>query len=187
MNKQGSQEKQTGNGQIIHVKNSMNEEVNRQTGEDIAAHLVELASRIPNVNDATAVVIGKYAIVGIDVKADIERSEVGSIKFSVAESLKKDPYGANAVVIADPDMTARLKEIREDIRSGAPIQGVMNELADITGRLMPEIPADIIDPHKKKNDLEKPQKTLNKKEDQRLEKEQQEQSEHHLKPNKEIP
>ena len=61
------------------------------------------------MNDATAVVLGPYAIVGIDVNKNLDRSEVGSIKYSVAESLKNDPYGARAVVVADPDMNARVK------------------------------------------------------------------------------
>ena len=54
-----------------------------------------------------------------------------------------------AVVVADPDMNARLKEVSEDIRNGKPIQGILNELADISGRLMPEIPADLVNPKSK--------------------------------------
>ena len=61
---------------------------------------------------------------------------MGTIKYSVAESLKNDPHGARAIVVADPDMNARLREIGEDIRKGEPIEGVMNELADIAGRLI---------------------------------------------------
>ena len=56
--------------------------------------------------------LGRYAIVGIDVNSKIERSQVGSIKYSVAESLKKDPHGARAVVVADADTMQRLKEIQ---------------------------------------------------------------------------
>jgi len=169
---------QNGGQQTINVKNSTVENVDRDTGQKVSQHLVDLATSIPNVNDATAVVLGKYAIVGIDVNEEIERSQVGSIKFSVAESLKKDPHGANAVVVADPDITARLKEIREDINNGAPVQGIINELADISGRLMPEIPADIIDPDVKKNNVDQSKEKLNKNEKQKLEKQQDEQSNH---------
>ena len=75
-----------------------------------ADHLASLAASVPGVNDATAVVVGKYAIVGIDVKAKLDRTRVESIKYSVAESLKNDPDGANAVVVADVD-TYELKQI----------------------------------------------------------------------------
>jgi YhcN/YlaJ family sporulation lipoprotein len=131
---------------FVKVKNSYIQEVDRKSGQDISRRLVSLASSVPNVNDATAVVLGKYAIVGIDVNSKIDRSQVGSIKYSVAESLKNDPYGAKAVVVADPDTTQRLKEISSEIKNGRPIQGIMNELADVAGRLMPEIPGDLINP-----------------------------------------
>ena len=38
--------------------------------DDIAEHLVNIASSVPDVNDATALVFGRYAIVGIDVNKD---------------------------------------------------------------------------------------------------------------------
>jgi YhcN/YlaJ family sporulation lipoprotein len=173
---------ETADEKFIKVKNSNIPEVDRQTGQEIAQHLVKLTTGMPNIKDATAVVIGRFAFVGIDVDANIDRSKVGSIKYSVAESLKNDPHGANAVVIADPDITARLKEIAEDIENGRPIQGIINELADISGRLMPEIPADIIDSNPKEA-VKDPKKQLNQSEDKKLEKKQDEQS-NHFKDNK---
>ena len=158
---------------VVGVKNTTFQEVDKQTGQEISKHLVELSTSIPKVNDATAVVLGPYAIVGIDVNKNLDRSEVGSIKYSVAESLKNDPHGARAVVVADPDMNARIKEISEDIRNGEPIQGILNELADISGRLMPEIPADIINP-KSKNTPEHLNNKFNNQEEQKLKPHQQE-------------
>lgn len=181
-NNQAADQNQNGNGpQTINVKNSTLDSVDRKSSQQISKHLVELASGVPNVNDATAVVIGNYAIVGIDVKEDIDRSQVGSIKYTVAESLKTDPYGARAVVIADPDLTARLKEIQEDIQNGEPIRGIMNELADISGRLMPEIPAEITENNK--NQMKKQNNKLNEGEKSNLDEKQQDQSNHHLNKN----
>ncbi|MBT2697686.1 YhcN/YlaJ family sporulation lipoprotein [Bacillus sp. ISL-40] len=166
------------NASYVKVKNSYIESVDRKTGQEISKRLVKLATSIPNVNDATAVVLGRYAMVGIDVNAKIDRSQVGSIKYSVAESLKKDPYGAKAVVVADADTTQRLKEIQTDINKGRPIQGIMEELADVAGRLMPEIPGDLITPSPK-NATEKPDKKLPEKDKKKLEKEQEDQSNHY--------
>ena len=163
---------------IVNVKNSTIQNVDKQTGQQISKHLADLATSIPKVNDATAVVLGRFALVGIDVNQDLDRSEVGSIKYSVAESLKNDPHGARAIIIADPDINARLKEIGEDIQRGEPIEGIMNELADIAGRVIPEVPADIKDPVQTKS-VDDPKKTLNSNEKQDLEKTQQEQSNHH--------
>lgn len=178
--KDGAKDNNENNSQTINVKNSTIQDIDRQSGQEISQHLVELAASIPNVNDATAVVLGNYAIVGIDVQENLERSQVGAIKYAVAESLKHDPHGAKAVVVADPDMTARIREIAKDIRSGKPIQGIVNELADISGRLMPEIPADIVDPDPKDNTVNKAKNKLNESDEKELEKQQEEQSNHHL-------
>ncbi|WP_226087850.1 YhcN/YlaJ family sporulation lipoprotein [Mesobacillus sp. S13] len=162
----------------VKVQNSVIENVDRQSGQKISRHLVNLTTHIPNVDDAAAVVVGRYAIVGIDVNDKMERSEVDTVKYTVAEALKKDPHGARAVVLADPDITARLREISEDIQNGQPIQGIMNELSDITGRVMPEVPADMIEPQTK-SPTEDPKKKLNEDEQKDLEKEQEKQSNYH--------
>lgn len=126
----------------VSVKNShinMNKD-DHYSDEERAQHLANLATSIPDVHGATAIVLGNVAVVGIDVDANIERSEVGTIKYSVTESLKHDPLGVGAVVVADPDLNARLKEIRQDIDAGKPLQGIMNELADVVGRIIPDVP-----------------------------------------------
>ncbi|MDR6998048.1 YhcN/YlaJ family sporulation lipoprotein [Neobacillus niacini] len=166
------------NQSLVNVKNSYIENVDRKTGQEISKRLVELATSVPNVNDATAVVIGRYAIVGIDVNSKLERSQVGTIKYSVAESLKKDPFGAKSIVVADADTTERLREISSDINKGRPIQGIMEELADVAGRLMPEVPGDLITPNPK-NATDKPDKSLSPNEEKNLNKKQEEQSNYH--------
>jgi YhcN/YlaJ family sporulation lipoprotein len=163
----------------VRVQNS-SEPFNREESEDKSNHLAELAERVPEVEEATALVIGDFAIVGIDVKENLERSEVGSIKYAVTESMKDDPHGANAMVVADPDVTARLKEIAEDFRKGHPIQGIMNELADITGRIMPQVPADNLEPLPKDPEpSEEPSEKLNDQEEEKLENTQNRQSNYH--------
>ncbi|MDQ0198450.1 YhcN/YlaJ family sporulation lipoprotein [Neobacillus ginsengisoli] len=163
------------NQNLVNVKNSYIENVDRKTGQEISKRLVMLATSIPNVKDATAVVLGPYAIVGIDVNSKLERSQVGSIKYSVAESLKKDPYGAKSIVVADADTAQRLKEISADIKKGRPVQGIMEELADVAGRLMPEIPGDLITPNPK-NATDKQNNKLPANEQKNLKRQQEEQS-----------
>jgi len=116
-------------------------EPNRKQDPETTAHrLASLAIRIPQVNDATAIVFGKYAIVGIDVDANLDRSRVGTIKYSVAEGLKDDPQGANALVTADPDIMKRIREMNADIKRGHPIKGFTEELSDIVARIIPQAP-----------------------------------------------
>nr|WP_111643581.1 YhcN/YlaJ family sporulation lipoprotein [Anoxybacillus vitaminiphilus] len=163
----------------VHVKNTTNEKVVNQSGQDIAKRLVKLASSVPNVNDATAVVVGKYAIVGIDVNSKLDQSRVGTIKYSVAESLQKDPYGANAIIIADPDLNARLREIAKEVNNGRPVQGFMDELAAIVGRVMPEVPSDLLRTTNPEP-TEQNDSQLNSNEEQRLNNRQEKQSNDHL-------
>lgn len=104
--------------------------------------LEQLAEGIREVKHANCVIMGNTAIVGIDVGGDIERSRVGTIKYAVAEALRKDPVGINAIVTADMDLNHRLQEIREEMSNGRPLQGIAEELADIIGRIVPQLPRD---------------------------------------------
>jgi YhcN/YlaJ family sporulation lipoprotein len=116
------------------------ERMDNQSAEEIADRLVQLAVNVPGVNDATAIVFGRNAIVGIDVGAKLDRARVGTIKYTVAEALHEDPFGANSIVVADPDTMQRLREISADIGKGRPVSGFAEELGDIMGRWMPQIP-----------------------------------------------
>ncbi|URN93163.1 MAG: YhcN/YlaJ family sporulation lipoprotein [Candidatus Pristimantibacillus lignocellulolyticus] len=112
--------------------------------KDTIAHLEELAKSVEGVNNAHVVIMGNNAIVGIDVNADLERSRVGVIKYSVAEAFRNDTYGVNAIVTADMDLGERIKEIGADISAGHPVMGIAEELSDIVGRIIPQVPADLM-------------------------------------------
>ncbi|MCG3083627.1 YhcN/YlaJ family sporulation lipoprotein [Anoxybacillus sp. LAT_35] len=176
----GQQTQPNDRDSLIHVKNTTNEKIVNKSGQQIARHLAHLASSVPNVNDATVLVVGKYALVGIDVNAKLDPSRVGTVKYSVVESLQKDPYGANAIVIADADLNTRLKAIQKQVEKGKPIQGFMDELAAIVGRVMPEIPSDFLQT-KNPRSTRQNDKQLNDGEQQQLENEQQKQSNDHMK------
>ncbi len=114
-----------------------------KSSTEIAAHLEQLAKRIHGVKDAHCVVVGNKAVVGIDVDGSMERSQVGTIKYSVAEAFRNDPYGVDALVTADIDIAHRLQEMGADVRNGRPIAGFAEEMADIMGRIVPQVPRSI--------------------------------------------
>ncbi|MEK0313050.1 YhcN/YlaJ family sporulation lipoprotein [Cohnella sp. 56] len=118
----------------------------RPNAKAVAAHLEQLAEGVKGVRHANCVIFGKYAVVGIDVDPTMERSRVGTTKYAVAEAFRKDPYGIDALVTADVDMAQRVREIRADVKRGRPIAGFAEELADIVGRLVPQVPRSIIPP-----------------------------------------
>lgn len=105
-------------------------------------HFEQLAKRVPGVNGAHCVVMNKVAVVGLDVDGSLGRSRVGSIKYSVAEAIRKDPRGVRALVTADMDLSSRLAELSRHVSKGHPISGFSSELADIIGRIMPQLPED---------------------------------------------
>lgn len=124
----------------IGVEQSSYEHNRQLTNNEIATHLANIASDVPDVNDAVAIIAGPYAVVGIDIDQETDREQVGTIKYAVTEALKHDPYGKTAVVIADGDIMQRLREMNNKIRQGYPVQGVAEELAEIVGRYMPTFP-----------------------------------------------
>ncbi|TLS37675.1 YhcN/YlaJ family sporulation lipoprotein [Pseudalkalibacillus caeni] len=171
-NNNAADEKQT--NKVQNVKQSVESpKEKRMSSNEIAKHLTNLARQVPDVNDATAVVAGKYAIVGIDVNKKLDRSRVGTIKYSVAEALKNDPYGATAIVTADADTVQRLREMGKEIRQGRPVGGIVEELAAIIGRIMPEVPNEIMDT--KPEPTESNNKQLNKKEEREMKQQQEKQ------------
>lgn len=164
----------------IHVKNTAPETAENPGRTDIAKHLVEVTEKIPGISDATAVVLGRYSVVGIDVDDNLERSKVESIKYTVAQALKNDPYGANAVVVADPDTVSRLRGMGSDIKAGRPVSGILDELAAIVGRVMPEVPNDVTD-NEKESPTQSNDDQLNQRDQNKLQNEQNDQSDHHMK------
>lgn len=151
-----------------------------KSGEEIAEHLVHLAEQVPEVQGATALVLGDLVAIGIDVNAKLDRSEVGVIKYEVVEAMKDDPHGAYAFVSADPDFNARLHEMRQKIQAGHPVSGVMNELSAIVGRLIPIVPG----PEHEKEEPEPTkanQEKLGEKQDDQLEDIQEEQGKRKMK------
>ncbi|KAB8138617.1 YhcN/YlaJ family sporulation lipoprotein [Gracilibacillus oryzae] len=125
---------------IVNVENSNAEPIKPLNNQEKAKHLANLASKVPNVNNATALITNRGAIVSIDVNDELDRSHVGSVKYSVLEALQHDPNGENAIIVADPDIYERMKGMSTKIQEGHPIEAITEELANITGRLMPELP-----------------------------------------------
>ncbi|PKR78494.1 hypothetical protein CEY16_01685 [Halalkalibacillus sediminis] len=122
------------------ISDSEIEQSNEHSNQQAAKRLSQLASDVPNVQDATAVVFGSYTIVGVDVDGDLDRSRVGTIKYSVAEAIKHDPFGHYAFVIADADITDRLRKMNERIRQGHADEAILDEISNLVARFIPETP-----------------------------------------------
>lgn len=139
-NNEGTLSDQETTDRYVKLKNSNQDEKKELSNSQIANHLVDVADSVPDVNNSVAIVLGPYAVVGLNVDGDLDRSRVGTIKYSVLEALKKDPYGKTAVVVADGDIADRISEMNKNVQEGYPVQGIIEELAAIVGRYMPNFP-----------------------------------------------
>lgn len=168
-------------GQGIEGQSVSHEKMEDVDPNDIANHLAKLSTDVPDVESATAIVVGPYVLVGIDINGDIEQSEVGSIKYQVAEALAHDPYGANAIVTADPDIIDRIEEMRKEMAEGRPGQALMDELAAIIGRIIPIVPGE--EHRKAKEPTNVNKEKMNEGEEKELENIQEKQSKGRMKEN----
>lgn len=166
--------KEQDNNQFVQVKNSDPTKKLNLSNSEIATHLAKIANDVPNINDATAVVAGPYAVVGIDVDKDLDRSRVGTIKYAVIEVLQHDPYGKTAVVVADADVVERIRGMSNKIKQGHPVHGIVDELAAIVGRYMPDFPISEDQPREPDQNKE----VIPEKDKQKLDDIQEEQSNH---------
>jgi len=138
--KEESEPNRENGDRYMQIENSQPNDNPPVENDQISNHLAKVANQVPNVNNATAIVAGPYAVVAIDVDKELDRSRVGTIKYSVSEALQHDPYGKTAVVVADADATERIRSIARKMQDGYPIQGIIDELSAIVGRYMPDFP-----------------------------------------------
>ena len=174
-NREESIQDQEASDKLVQVENSNEKNQDTLTNTQIANHLVEVADSVPDVNNSTAIVVGPYAVVGLNLDEDLDRSRVGTVKYSVLEALQKDPYGKTAVVVADGDVAERIREINNKIQQGHPVQGVIEEVAAIVGRYMPNFPV----PEQMPTEPDQNKETIPENEEEELEDIQDDQSNHH--------
>lgn len=123
--------------QTVRVRQTAPSPARDRSPQAVANRLVRIALQFPQVKGASAISLGRYTVVGIEVDPKLDRGQVGTLKSSVAEALQEDPQGSNALVTADPDLTQRIRELSEDMANGRPGAGLAEEVAEIAARIAP--------------------------------------------------
>lgn len=96
----------------------------------------KVEQEVKEINSATVIIAGNQAWIGIDAKANAEISD--QTKEKIANVAKEADKGIQTVyVTADIDTVTRLRNIANDIATGKPISGFLNELAEIGNRISP--------------------------------------------------
>ncbi|WP_089966886.1 YhcN/YlaJ family sporulation lipoprotein [Lihuaxuella thermophila] len=124
--------------ETVRVRQTAPEQRADKSPQAVAQRMANLAASVPQVRNATAISLGPYTIVGIDVDPTLDRGRVGTLKYTVAQALQEDPQGSRALVTADVDLVQRIRELNEDLRNGRPVGGIMEELAEIAARISPQ-------------------------------------------------
>lgn len=107
---------------------------------DRAENIARKVANLNDVNSATVVISGDTAIVGIDMKNNLEGNITDDLKGKVRKIVKDtDDKIGNVSVTADPDLYQRLSNMARDIRNGKPISGFSKEIQEILRRITPNM------------------------------------------------
>lgn len=82
------------------------------------------ARKIKGVNDASVLVIGRTAFVGLDINKDMKGNKAKKIKKECANKLKANSKLTSVMVTADPDLLQRI----QDILAGRATPNVIGDL-----------------------------------------------------------
>lgn len=105
----------------------------------LATKLADNVKKVNGVKNATVVVSGSTAFVGLEIEPVIEDKKTNEIKSKAAKSVKNTDSSIKTVhVTTDPNLITRIKKIASGIMSGKPISSFSNEIAEITRRITPK-------------------------------------------------
>lgn len=105
---------------------------------NISQKISSAAMKVRGVNNATTVIAGTIAYIGVDQKAGTEQSETDRIKREVSDEAKKaEPRLTAVYVSSDADTVTRIRRVAEGIAAGQPVSAFDRELAEIVKRMSP--------------------------------------------------
>ncbi|MCR1899498.1 YhcN/YlaJ family sporulation lipoprotein [Irregularibacter muris] len=115
---------------------------NNVSGDDTARarRVADVAKDVDGVRDATVVVNGNTAYVGIDINANIQDNATDQLKERVGDIIKDKEATINRVYVsADSDTVTRLKDVARDVENGRPISGFIDQLTEMFRRPAPSV------------------------------------------------
>lgn len=127
--------------------NSPNYGLGNTVGTTVADRLARICEGVPGVDNATCVVVGDTAYVGVDTDGDLTgrniaygtASDLTSVKSQCAQKIRAaNPQIKTVYVSTDANFFERLRRVRDGVRNGNPIDSFRNELNDLIRGLTPE-------------------------------------------------
>lgn len=100
--------------------------------------IANAVKQLPGVQNATVVVTGNTAYVGITLDRSTTAANTNNIKSQVAQVVRSTATGVNTVYVStDVGFMNRLRAVGEGLRSGRPITGFTTELNNIIRGIAP--------------------------------------------------
>ncbi|MGE5633233.1 MAG: YhcN/YlaJ family sporulation lipoprotein [Caulobacteraceae bacterium] len=104
-----------------------------------ADNIARAVETVPGVNNATVVISGNTAYVGVDLNKGTPTANVSTIKSQCAQRVRStNPDIGTVYVSTDPDFLTRIRRVSDAVRAGRPVSGFRTELTDLVRRLTPE-------------------------------------------------
>lgn len=111
-----------------------NDRNNMRLADDIANRLTNMRE----VDAATVWLSGNNAYVAVDIEGDREGRVTNKLKDRIGDEVRHmDGNIDNVYVSADPDFFDRMGGYARDIRNGAPIEGMFDEVNETLRRVFP--------------------------------------------------
>ena len=102
--------------------------------------IAEKISNMEEINSATVVLANNSAWVGVDMKASTTPTMTNELKNKITDMVKTEDKAVQTVyVTADADTVTRLRNMAQDIASGRPVSGFIQELTEIGRRITPTV------------------------------------------------
>lgn len=113
------------------------------TGDNMANRskvISEKLTEIDGIKNATVIITGNTALIGVDIPADTQDDKIKELKNKVESTTKNaDKVIDNVAITADADIVTRIKNMGKDITDGKPISGFGEEIEEIIKRITPNM------------------------------------------------
>ena len=120
-----------------NVRSNLGVNPNVNTAAQNTDQLVRASKQVQGVRDATVVVTGNTAYVGIDLDRTRAANE-RDIKNEVTQRVRATDKNINTVYVStDVSFMDRLRNVGNEIRNGRPIEGFTTELNEMFQRVTP--------------------------------------------------
>jgi YhcN/YlaJ family sporulation lipoprotein len=104
----------------------------------LATKVATEVQKIPGVNKVAVILTGNTAILGLDIKPEVQKNRTEEIKAETAKKAKQlDKRIRTVMVTTDPDLVTRIKRVFEGVSKGTPITSFTKEVQEILRRIKP--------------------------------------------------